>query len=121
MPDVGLHGCEWPGIAIVDRLGRGLPLREVPDSPLAVFDHLAQLGKLGREVHHAERGLAAAVDVAAVDGPVVVEELEVFLLNRRVELAQIGRRRLGRRAEDRVHHDRCEPLVAEVAQMNPVD
>src|ERR671915_4713 len=37
-----------------------------PDDPLALADHLLELPHLGREVHHPEGLLAAAVDVLPV-------------------------------------------------------
>ena len=82
------------GIAVIDRRRNRLALGQIPDSPLSVLDHLAQLGKLGREIDDAEGGLAAAIDIAAVDGPVVVEELKVLLLNGRVEGVQVALERL---------------------------
>ena len=54
------------------------------------LDHLAQLGHLGREVDDAEWRLPAAVDVAAVDGSIIVEELEVLLLDGGVKSLQVG-------------------------------
>ena len=101
--------------------GTRLALGDVPDPPLAVLDHLAELGELGREVDDAERGLAAAVDVAAVDGPIVVEELEVLFLHGGVTAPSSrpwSSRAAGRRGPRRA---RGELLVALVAQMDAVD
>ena len=98
-----------------------MPWAIVPDALLAVLDHLAQLGELGREVDDAERGLAAAVDVAAVDGPIVVEELEVLLLHGGMERLQVGLGRRGPRAEEGLVEHRGELPVALVAQMDAVD
>ncbi len=63
----------------------------------AVLDHLAQLGELGREVDDAEGRLAAAVDVAAVDGSIIVKELEVLFLDGGVQRLQVRRGRCGQR------------------------
>ena len=88
---------------------------------LAVLDHLAQLGELGREVDDAEGGLAAAVDVAAVDGTIVVKELEVLLLHRGVERLQVGLGLAGPRPEQGLVEHRRQQPVAFVAQVDAVD
>ena len=92
------------GVAVVDRRGTALPWATAQIALLAVLDHLAELGELGREIDDAEGSLPAAVDVAAVDGPVVVEELQVLFVDCRRELRQVGLdrcRREGRRAPRR--------------------
>ena len=102
--------------------GNALALCDRPDALFAVLDHLAQLGHLGREVDDAERRLPAAIDVAAIDGSIIVEELEVLFLDGRVERLQVRPANVaGEGAEEGLVHFGGELPVAFVAQMDAVD
>src|SRR4051794_14299836 len=88
--NVALDPGQLTRVGVIDPGGDSLSFGNGPDARLALLDHLAELGKFGGEVHDAERGLAAAIDVAAVDGSIIVEELLVLLVDLVLELGKVG-------------------------------
>ena len=108
------------GVAVVDHLGHAFAGGDGPDTLIAVRDHLAQLGELGREIDDAKRGFAPAIDVTAVDRPIVVKELQVLLVDRRAQLFQVDR--VGRAGAEQGGVEHAADLgVAALVQMHAVD
>ena len=99
--DVGLDRLEIAGSRVVDHVRHRLPSGHVPDPSVADGRHRPELLELGGEVHGAVGILPAAVDVAAVDAAMVVEELQVLLIHGRPQGCKIDRRFGRPRAEHR--------------------
>ncbi len=97
-------------------------LRNGPYSLIAVIDHLSQFFELLREIDNAEGGFPAAVNVIAVHGPMIVEELQVFLVDLSPKFPLIdaagGR---GSRAEQTFVQDFGHDFIAMFVQVDAVD
>ena len=94
---------ELAGAFVVNRRNF-VALRRGPHPRVAAGDHVAKLLELGREVDDTKRRFALSVDVAAVDGPVVVPKLQVLLCDSRPECVGV----VGGRGLFGVHRTRPE-------------
>ena len=119
--DVGLDRRQIAGPRVVDRVGHRLPSGHVPDPAVADGRHRPELLELGREVHSAVGILPAAVDVAAVDAAMVVEELQVLLVHGRPQGCKIDRWFGRPRAEERRVENPAHLPIAMLVEMDAVN
>ena len=111
----GLRLEEVAGARIVGHRRHGLPGGEVPDPAVADCRHLADLHVLaGKRLR--VPGAAAAIDIPAVDHPIVLQVHPRLVVDRRLErgkrlLIQLIRRRAKQRPVERFANDAVPRLV----------